>query len=104
MSAKEIARGRARARTIAKAILNRYHANEDRNYHTENLLLLAESLGTSEEIAYAKKRVEAINYDPPARSLEEYKAMVKAKGFPERNLMLERKINDHYYTLREKAQ
>ena len=38
-----------------KSLLSRYHKNENRNYHTENALMLINEFGTSVEKAKAKR-------------------------------------------------
>ena len=47
----------------AKSILRKYKKQESENYHSENLLLLAETCGTEEEIEHCQKRVDTMDWD-----------------------------------------
>lgn len=54
----------------------KYKWNEDRNLHSENLLLLANAFGTDEEKreaarqAASKRDIDAVNYQMPAHIAE----------------------------------
>ena len=70
----------------AKSILRKYRKLEDENYHSENLLLLAETCGTEEEVKHCKKRVETMTWEYQGRRYELPGGMAM-------------KINAYYYDL-----
>jgi hypothetical protein len=72
------------------AIEKEYEENEDNNYHSENVVLLAENFGTEEEKAEAKEILEKHN-EEGSLSSELYK----------RRSVLEEKLWDKYQALKK---
>jgi hypothetical protein len=66
-------------------MLEEYKTNEANNHHTENLLLLAESFGTSQEVEACEKTLEAKQNNNTSE--------------PPLDEQMTRKINDYYKQL-----
>ena len=75
--------------STARQHLRRYFSNEDKNYHSENLLLLALLFGTEEEIRECEKRVRTLNTDGPTYEI---------------GRDMEHKISDYFDLLRKAAE